>query len=97
MSIDDLSAEELRCLDAAGQIGLLNDLCREIAILAKMKRAAIDTHATARIAAIRAANDPESKAAVINAKRVVDGLSVTISARKEQAKILQTLLRSIPA
>ncbi len=97
MLIDSLTAEELRALDAYGQIGALNDLCREMKRLADERRREIDRHADARIALLGASDRIELKASVIDAKRRIDKIACEISARKEQAKILQTLLRAVPA
>lgn len=94
MNIDKTPAE-MRSLDAVEQIGLLDAIYAEIASLGKLKQTALDNLAAARIAVL---NDPtsERKAIVIDTKCQLDKIGVALSTRKEQTKILQTLLRAVP-
>jgi hypothetical protein len=97
LKIDGLSTEEVRALDAVRQIEALNDLFGETKRLADEKQREIDRHTDARIALLSDAKNVVLKASVLDRKRRIDKLSCIISARKEQTKILQTLLRSVPS
>ena len=91
----DRTPADLRSLEAIEQIETLDAIYAEIQTLGKLKQTALDNLAAARIAVLNEAT-PERKAIVINAKCQLDKIGVALSTRKEQAKILQTLLRAVP-
>ncbi len=91
----DRTPAELRSLEAIEQIETLDAIYAEIQTLGKVKQTALDNLAAARIAVLNEAT-PERKAIVIDAKCKLDKVGVALSTRKEQAKILQTLLRAVP-
>ena len=95
MSDIDKTPAEMRALDALEQIGILDAIYAEMNALGKVKQTALDNLAAARIAALNESTN-ERKALVINAKCQLDKVGVALSTRKEQAKILQTLLRAQP-
>ena len=97
LNVDRLSAEDLRALDFAEQITILNDLFAELKRLADVKCLAIDVLADARMKSVRTPDDREAKAAVIDAKRSFDKVGVAIQARKQQVSVLQTLTRAVPS
>jgi len=96
LAVDRLTAEELRSIDAYEQIGHLNALFGEVKRCGDEKRAAIDAFSSAKIAAL-SDNSVPAKALVIQAKGRLDKATVSISIRKEQIRVLQTLLRAVPA
>lgn len=81
-------------LDGINRICHLNDLCREIKRLGDDKERALDIQADAKIALLSDPKNVQAKTNVINAKRVIDKLGAAISTRKEQAKILQTVINT---
>ncbi len=95
MSLIDKTPAEMRALDAVEQIGILDAIYAEIATLGKHKQTALGNLAAAKIAAIHDKSDVQ-KALAIDAKCKLDIIGVALSTRKEQAKILQTLLRAVP-
>lgn len=96
LTVDRLSPAEIRALDAARQIGILDELFGEMKRLAELKVEAIDLRAVRRIAAINDGRKPQSCPKFIEAQSSLDQLATWISARRQQVSILQTLLR-IPA
>jgi len=95
VSLIDKTPAEMRALDTIDQIGVLDAIYAEINMLGKHKQTALDNLAAARIAVLNDAST-ERKALVIDAKCKLDKVGVALSTRKEQAKILQTLLRAVP-
>lgn len=97
LPIDDLSAAEMRALDFGRQVDALNDLFVELKRLSDLRMQALDLRADARMRLCHEPRDPELRAREIDAKRSFDKLGVAISARKEQVRILQTLVRATGA
>jgi hypothetical protein len=97
LAVDRLSSAELRALDAVEQGNVLNDLFNELKRLADLKVIAIDGVADARIRAISAGIPASRSPEVIDARRKQDKITAAIAARKEQIKILQTLIRAVPS
>ena len=97
LEVDRLTPAEIRALDAARQIGILDELFGEMKKLAELKVEAIDLHAKRRIDAVREGRKPQSCPMVIAAKSSLDQVTTWISARRQQTMILQTLLRAVPA
>ncbi len=95
MSDIDKTPAEMRALDALTQIRILDAIYAELKTLGDHKQTALDNLAAARIAVLNEATN-ERKALVIDAKCKFDKIGVALSTRKEQAKILQTLLRAQP-
>lgn len=100
ISADRLTPEELRSLDAARQYALLNDLYGEIGRLGRAREEHTWALRTARQAVLLCAPGPEKQqalAAKLDAEAMRDALKVEYDYRREQVKILQTLLRAPPA
>jgi hypothetical protein len=95
MKVDRLTTDELRALDAYEQIGALNELFGEIKRLGDDKNKAMDLLGDAKILAIEEPS-PTNKAMVIRATSTRDKLTTMLSVRKEQIRILQTLLKAVP-
>jgi hypothetical protein len=95
MKADRLTAEELRALDAYEQASLLNDLFGEVGRLGRLKQEVINALYDAKILLIQEKTD-ESKVTLERAKKAKDNVDAEIAYRKEQVKILQTLLRVTP-
>lgn len=96
-SIDygELSADEIRKLDAYGQVGLLSWLYDEIKRLSDLKIQAVLAHHEAKALA-RSDKSDAAKATVDRAEGLEKALTIEISCRSKQATILQTFMRTIP-
>lgn len=86
----------LRSLDFPRLVGLLDALYGELDHLGKLKMEAIDALAAAQMAQV-SAQEPEARIGVIRARAVRDKLDIALSGRRQQVRIVQTLLRAAPA
>lgn len=84
-------------MDAAAQIYVLNDLYGELKRLGYEKIAALEARHAARLNAI--ANDVlyTRFPSCLEAQLRIDKATSLIGVRKEQVRILQTLLRAVPS
>jgi len=92
---DRYSAAEFRVLDVRRQMDILGELYAELKRLGDLKVMALDVLGDKRMAEKRMPCR-EAQALVIDAKRHVDMFATAISTRREQVKILQTLVRAVP-
>lgn len=90
LDIDTYSTEELDVLDSHQYIHLLNELCGEIKRIGDAKKKAKLDEKSAKVALLFDPKDPNLKAKSIEAKATLDILGYELSARQEQAKIIQT-------
>lgn len=93
LSIDGLTAEELRALDAWHQACALNELVLELKRLGDIKRNASDLRYDAKMAQ-KAKPSVDNEIAILLQSKRYDAAAIDISTRKEQKSILQTLLNA---
>jgi hypothetical protein len=100
LRIDGLTAAEMRSLSAFEQAECLSDLLTEIGALGRLRRSNTDQMRDTKKAVLRAVDRAARDAAkldLLDAQAMRDGLKIEMDYRKDQVKILQTLLRAIPA
>lgn len=90
MDIDRYTTAELDALDPAQYVHLLNEICGEIKRIGDAKKRAKTDEKSAKVALLFDPSNPNLKAAALEAKATLDILGYELSARKEQAKIIQT-------
>ena len=90
ISIDGLTADELKALDAHEQLAALSDICGDVKRLSDEKKREIDKKFDAKIALVLSPTDAQRKVALLEATRRIDKLNCEISMRKQQQQNLQT-------
>lgn len=90
LEIDSLSTVQLDALDPAQYIHLLNELCGEIKRIGDAKKRAKTDETSAKVALLFDPVNAKLKAVALEAKATLDILGYELSARREQAKIMQT-------
>jgi len=96
IAYDKFTDEERNALDAIEQIRALNDLCGELKRIKSEKDDALGSRHAARLQAISEGVAFNRHAACLDAQLRVDRATNALATRKEQIRVLQTLLRSIP-
>lgn len=93
LDCDKYSASDLRALALGEQVAMLNEILAETKRLGDLAVEAVDLVAKAQIATVRGKTSDTVKA-LIEARATKEKLAIIMRARKQQASILQTILRS---
>lgn len=95
LSIDGLSGQELARFDAWKQAEALNELCAELGKLGEIRKRCAQALYDAKIGLLSSPSI-ENKELLLRAQAALERVKVELSTRREQTKILQSLLRATP-
>lgn len=95
VSIDGLTGSELHQLDAWHTAEALNELCAELGKLGAMRKKCAQALYDAKIALLSSPSI-ENKELLLRAQAGLERVKIELSTRREQVRILQSLLRSTP-
>jgi hypothetical protein len=95
LSIDGLSGSELHQLDVYGQAEALNELMAELGLLGNVRKQCASHLYDAKIALLTNSST-DNKALLLRAQAAMERVKTEIATRREQARILQSLIRATP-
>lgn len=95
LSIDGLSGAELHALDGWHQAEALNELCAELGRIGEIRKRCAQALYDAKISLLSSPSI-ENKEVLLRAQAALERVKVELSTRREQTRILQSLLRSVP-
>ncbi len=93
--IDALTGRELHALSAWDQAAALNDIMAELGRLGELRKKCSTALYDAKIGLLRSTS-VENKELLLRSQAALERIKTEIATRREQAKILQSLIRAIP-
>lgn len=93
--IDALTGSELQALDAWHQAAALNDIMAELGRLGELRKKCSNALYDAKIGLLRDSS-VDNKELLLRSQAALERIKTEISTRREQARILQSLIRAIP-